>query len=93
MNKKYIFVQNYKTLPQCSYLIRKCIITKVIDGFVLCLALCSFVLVFFGSFCVAVASLGGEGLILVLFVRLFDLRFFGFVCFLFLLVSGKGCGL
>ena len=32
-------------------------------------------------------------LILVLFVRLFDLRSFGFVCFLFLLVSGKGCGL
>ena len=32
-------------------------------------------------------------LILVFFVRLFDLRLFGFVCFLFLLVSGKGCGL
>ena len=32
-------------------------------------------------------------LILVLFVRSFDLRLFGFVCFLFLLVSGKGCGL
>ena len=32
-------------------------------------------------------------LILVLFVRLFDLYLFGFVCFLFLLVSGKGCGL
>ena len=31
--------------------------------------------------------------ILVLFVHLFDLRLFGFVCFLFLLVSGKGCGL
>ena len=30
---------------------------------------------------------------LVLFVRLFDLCLFGFVCFLFLLVSGKGCGL
>ena len=28
-----------------------------------------------------------------LFVRLFDLCLFGFVCFLFLLVSGKGCGL
>ena len=28
-----------------------------------------------------------------LFVRLFDLHLFGFVCFLFLLVSGKGCGL
>ena len=28
-----------------------------------------------------------------LFVRLFDLLLFGFVCFLFLLESGKGCGL
>ena len=37
--------------------------------------------------------LGKRELILVLFVRLFDLRLFGFVCFLFLLVSGKGCGL
>ena len=34
--------------------------------------------------------LGKRELILVLFVRLFD---FGFVDFLFLLVSGKGCGL
>ena len=32
-------------------------------------------------------------LILVLFVRLIDLCLFGFVGFLFLLVSGKGCGL
>ena len=31
--------------------------------------------------------------VLVLFVRLFDLCLFGFVGFLFLLVSGKGCGL
>ena len=30
--------------------------------------------------------------ILVLFERLFDLPLFGFVCFLFLLMSGKGCG-
>ena len=37
--------------------------------------------------------LGKKELILVLFVRLFDLRLFGFVCFLFLLKSGKGCGL
>ena len=28
-----------------------------------------------------------------LFGRLFDLRLFGFVCFLFLLESGKDCGL
>ena len=32
-------------------------------------------------------------LIFVLFVPLFDLLLFGFVYFLFLLVSGKGCGL
>ena len=37
--------------------------------------------------------LGKRELILVLFVRLFDLCFFGFVGFLFLLGSGKGCGL
>ena len=37
--------------------------------------------------------LGKKELILVFFVRLFDLRLFSFVCFLFLLVSGKGCGL
>ena len=37
--------------------------------------------------------LGKKELILVLFVRLFDLCLFGFVGFLFLLGSGKGCGL
>ena len=37
--------------------------------------------------------LGKRELILVLFIRLFDLCLFGFVGFLFLLVSGKGCGL
>ena len=37
--------------------------------------------------------LGKRELVWVLFVRLFDLRLFGFVCFLFLFVSGKGCGL
>ena len=37
--------------------------------------------------------LGKSELILELFVRLFDLCLFGFVGFLFLLVSGKGCGL
>ena len=36
---------------------------------------------------------GKRDLILVLFVHLFDLCLFGFVGFLFLLVSGKGCGL
>ena len=37
--------------------------------------------------------LGKRELILVLFVRMFDLCLFGFVGFLFLLVSGKGCGI
>ena len=37
--------------------------------------------------------LGKRELILVLFVRLFDLCLFGFVGFLFLMGSGKGCGL
>ena len=37
--------------------------------------------------------LGKIELISVLFIRLFDLCLFGFVGFLFLLVSGKGCGL
>ena len=37
--------------------------------------------------------LGKRELILVLFVRLFDLCVFGFVGFLFLLGSGRGCGL
>ena len=54
------------------------------------------------SFCSCVFSvllalrltrLGKRELILVLFVRLFNLCLFGFVGFLFLLVSGKGCGL
>ena len=36
---------------------------------------------------------GKRELILVLFVGLFDLCLFGFVGFLFLLRSGKGCGL
>ena len=37
--------------------------------------------------------LGKRELILVLFIRLFDLCLFGCVGFLFLLGSGKGCGL
>ena len=54
------------------------------------------------SFCSCVFSallvlrlprLGKRELILVLFIRLFDLCLFEFVGFLFLLASGKGCGL
>ena len=61
--------------------------------FVLFLALCYFVPLFFSPFSILITSLGKGELVLVLFVLLFDLRLFGFVCFLFLLVSGKGCGL
>ena len=53
--------------------------------------------ILFLCFSVLLASriprLGKRELIFVLFVRLFDLCLFGFVGFLFLLGSGKGCGL
>ena len=65
----------------------------------------NFVLMFFSPLSIVFTSLveesflalrlprlGKRELILVLFVCLFDLCVFGFVCFLFLLVSGKGCG-
>ena len=53
-----------------------------------------FVLVFFSRFSIAITSLGEKRrLILVHFVCLFDMCLFGFVAFLYLLVSGKGCGL
>ena len=61
--------------------------------FVLCLTLCQFVLCFSVLLALRLPRLGRRELILVLFVRLFDLCLFGFVGFLFLLVSGKGCGL
>ena len=62
----------------------------ILRGDLFCVTLCHFVLVFFSPFSIAITSLGEER---VLFVRLFDLCLFGFVGFLFLLVSGKGCGL
>ena len=61
--------------------------------FVLCLTLCHFVLVFFSPFSIAITSLGEERTNLSAVVRLFDLCLFRFVGLLFLLVSGKGCGL
>ena len=61
--------------------------------FVVCLSVCHFVLVFFSPFSIAITSLGEERVILVLFVRLFGLCLFRFVGLLFLLGSGKGCGL
>ena len=61
--------------------------------FVLYLTLCHFVLVFFSPFSIAITSLGEERAYLSAFRTLFDLCLFGFFGFLFLLVSGKGCGL
>ena len=52
-----------------------------------------FVLVFSVLLALRLPRLGKRELILVLFVRLFDLCLSGFVGFLFLLRSGKGCGL
>ena len=59
------------------------------------LTLCYFVLVFFSPFIIAIFSLGEEraNLSTSLFVRLSNLCLFGFIGFLFLMVSGKGCGL
>ena len=55
---------------------------------------CVILFLCFQSFLVlSLPCLGKRELILVLFVRLFDLCLFGFVGFLFLLGSGKGCGL
>ena len=58
--------------------------------FVLSLALCYSVLVFFSPFSIAISLLGEVRANLSAF-RMLSL--FGFVCFLFLLLSGKGCGL
>ena len=76
-----------------------CFVVYSTGRFVVCLPVCRFVLMFFSPVGVAIASLlggrggGGGRVILVLFVRLFGLCLFGFVGFLFLLGSGKGCGL
>ena len=69
-----------------------CFVVYSTRRFVLCLALYCFVLVFVSPFSIAITSFGEERVILVLLLRLFYLRLFGFVCFLFILVSGKGCG-
>ena len=58
--------------------------------FVVCLSVC---VILFLCFSVLLVLKRDEELILVLFVRLFSLCLFRFVGFLFLLVSGKGCGL
>ena len=59
-----------------------------------CLTVCHFVLVFFSPFSIAITAHGEERANLRVFrICLFDLCLFGFVGFLFLLMSGKGCGL
>ena len=68
-----------------------CFVVYSTRRFVVCLSVCHFVLVFFSLF--RLPRLGKSELILVLFVRLFGLCLFRFVGFLFLLGSGKGCGL
>ena len=70
-----------------------CFVVYSTRRFVLCLTLCYFVLVFSVLPALRLPRLGKRVLILVLFVYLFDLLLFGFVCFIFLLVSGKDCGL
>ena len=79
----------------CDVPVVFCFVDYSTRRFLLSIALCYFVLVFFSPFSIAITSHGEERereLIVVLFVSLFDLRLFGFVCFVFLLVSGKGCG-
>ena len=71
-----------------------CFVVYSTRRFVLGLTLYYFVLVFFSVLlALRLPRLWKRELFLGLFVCLFDLRLFGFVCFLFLLVSGKGCGL
>ena len=74
-----------------------CFVVYSTRRFVVCLSMLSFCSCVFQSFSdllvLRLPRLGKRGLILVLFIRLFDLCLFGFVGFLFLLGSGKGCGL
>ena len=61
--------------------------------FVVCLSVCYFVLVFFCPFSIAITSLGEERADLSAF-RAFVRSVLVWICrFLFLLESGKGCGL
>ena len=61
--------------------------------FVLCLTLCHFVLVFFSPFSIAITSLGEERANLSAFRTFVRFVIVWIVGFLFLLGSGKGCGL
>ena len=66
----------------------------ILRGDLLCVFPCVILFLCFSVLLVLrLPRLGKRELILVLFVHLFDLCLFGFVDFLFLLGSGKGCGL
>ena len=65
----------------------------ILRGDLFCVLPCVILLCFSVLLALRLPRLGKRELILVLFIRLFDLCLFGFVGFLFLLVSGKGCGL
>ena len=92
---------NEITMTRSRWLVTMVIDLKPYDRFIKKLkvdienaaAIVSFCLVFFSPFSIAITRLGKRELILVLFVRLFGLCLFRFVGFLFLLGSGKGCGL
>ena len=73
-----LFVALWFILRGCLFYVLPCVI----------LFLCFSVLLV-----VRLSRLGKRELILVFLLCLFDLRLFGFVFFVFLLVSGKGCGL
>ena len=61
--------------------------------FVVCLSVCHFVLVVFSPFSIAITSLGEERANLSAFRTFVWFVVFRFVGFLFLLGSGKSCGL
>ena len=62
--------------------------------YVVCLSVCHFVLVFFSPFCIAITSLGEEKANLSAFrTFVWFVLVYIFYRFLFLLASGKGCGL
>ena len=66
----------------------------ILQGDLLCVLPCAILfLCFLILLALRLPRLRKRELILVLFVRLIDLCLFGLVGYLFLLVSGKGCGL
>ena len=70
-----------------------CFVVYSTRRFVVCLTMCHFALVFFSPFSIAVTSLGEERANLSAFRTFFRFVLVWIVGFLFLLVSGKGCGL